>query len=74
MTAGELKEKLAEFPDNMPVVLSIDLEGNEYKPLADVSCGVYEPENSWHGNVLSEEDEAEANDKAYRAIVLYPIN
>ena len=30
MTAGELKAKLAEYPDNMPVVLSRDSEGNAH--------------------------------------------
>ncbi len=74
MTAGELKAKLAEYPDDRPVVLSRDSEGNEHRPLADVSGGLYEPENGWRGNVLAEEDEGMASDKAYKAVVLWPIN
>lgn len=74
MTAGELKAMLAEYPDDMPVVLSRDSEGNEHRPLADVSNGLYEPENGWCGNVLAEEDEADASNKAYNAVVLWPIN
>jgi len=71
MTAGELKATLAEYPDDMPVVLSRDSEGNEHRPLADVSGGLYEPENDCCGNVLAEEDESIASDKA---VVLWPIN
>lgn len=74
MTAGELKAKLAEYPDDMPVVLSRDSEGNEHRPLSDVSGGLYEPENAWFGNVLAKEDESEASDKAFEAVVLWPIN
>lgn len=74
MTAGELKAKLAEYPDDMPVILSQDSEGNEHRPLADVCSGLYDPENSWRGNVLAEEDEAGASAKAYKAVVLWPIN
>lgn len=74
MTAGELKAKLAEYPDDMPVVLSRDSEGNEQRPLADVSDGLYEPDNDWCGNVLAEEDEGDASEMAYRVVVLWPIN
>jgi hypothetical protein len=73
MTVGELKAKLAAYPDDRPVVLSRDSEGNEHRPLADVSGGLYEPETSWCGNVLAEEDAPLASNKAYKAVVLWPI-
>lgn len=75
MTVLELKARLAEYPDDMPVVLSSDSEGNEHRPLADVSDGLYEPSTVWcYGHVLAEEDEADASDKVYKAVVLWPIN
>lgn len=74
MTVAELRSELAKYPDDMPVVLSQDSEGNEHRPLADVSSELYEPDTDWRGNVLAEEDEADASDSAYRAVSLWPIN
>ena len=74
MTVGELITELAELPDDMPVVLSRDSEGNEFRPLADVSNGVYEPDGVYSGNVLAEEDEDNASKNAYKAVLLWPIN
>ena len=34
VTVGKLKKWLSEYPDDMPVVLSSDAEGNTYKYLA----------------------------------------
>ena len=74
MTIKELKDQLNKYPDDMPVVLSQDSEGNQHRPLADVSDGLYEPEFEWAGMVLAEEDEETASDKAYQACVLWPVN
>lgn len=74
MRAGELKAALAQYPDDMPVVCSRDSEGNGHSPSSNVSDGRYEPESDWHGNVRAEDDEADAGDEAYRAVVLWPLN
>ena len=36
MTVKELKERLAEFPDDMKVVVSAEPNGNYYNFLADI--------------------------------------
>ena len=74
MTVKELIAVLAELPDDMPVILSKDAEGNYHGPLSDVSVAMYEPESRWSGYVLAEVDEADDSDRAYKAAVLWPIN
>jgi hypothetical protein len=73
MTIGELKKAIAELPDDMPVVMSQDSEGNEARPLSDVSQEYYEPTKSWYGDLLKLED-AVGNTNGYKAVVLWPIN
>ena len=42
MNAGELKAELADVPDDWPVVMSIDPEGNGFQHLSEVN------ECRWH--------------------------
>lgn len=85
MTVKELKEAIANLPDEMEVVLQKDSEGNGYSPLAGVnSIGVYIPINAWTGDVYSSEwsaedvcmsnEEWEAIKSRPRSLVLYPVN
>ena len=73
MTVKEIKEILADLPDNHEVVLSKDSEGNSFSPLANWSIGRYTPETTWRGeydeNVEGEEKVFEEN-----AVVLWPTN
>jgi len=73
MTIGELKKAIAGLPDDMPVVLSRDSEGNEARPLSEVTRQYYEPTKAWYGDILNMED-AEGNANGYAAVVLWPIN
>jgi len=41
MTVDELKEILDHYDPTMEVILSIDAEGNRYRPLADVDIMAY---------------------------------
>lgn len=85
MTVKELKEEIANLPDDMQVILQKDSEGNGYSPLAGVdSDAIYIPYNSWSGDVYSiswTAEEAAMADKIWeevksrpRALILYPVN
>ena len=85
MNIKELKELIANLPDEMEIILQKDSEGNGYSPCAggDPDC-VYEEETTWSGDVydpswtaedtdMEEEDWAKIQQKP-RVLVLYPIN
>lgn len=38
MTVKELRMKLAEYPDTMPVVISVDEEGNYFNDLDEIDA------------------------------------
>lgn len=73
---GELRAELAGVPDDTPVILSKDGEGNGYSPLSSVSKDyVYEPESTWSGEVHdTTDDEYEPDDEDVRVVVLGPVN
>ena len=85
MNIKQLKESIANLPDEMEVVLQKDSEGNGYSPLKGVdSDAVYIPYNTWSGGVYSigwTSDEADMSDKEWqeikskpRILILYPVN
>lgn len=84
MNVKELKEAIADLPDDMEVILQKDGEGNGYSPLADIdSEAIYIPESTWSGEVVSTtctpldagEDEWEEFKKNNpRCLVLMPVN
>lgn len=53
MTVKELREALAGLPDDMPVILQKDAEGNGFSPLDGASGdnNSYEAESTWSGRV-----------------------
>ena len=71
MNVGDLKKDLENFPDDMQVVLSRDVEGNGYSPLAFVGEGIYEPYNTYSGEFYSLED---TDDDGERVIAFWPVN
>jgi len=85
MTVKELKEAIANLPDEMEVVLQKDIEGNGYSPLygADADA-VYIPDSTWSGDVYSmkwtaddacmPDDEWEEIKSKPRTLILHPIN
>ena len=70
-TVGDLRKLLEILPDDMPVVLSSDAEGNGYSPLSITERALYVQENTWSGEVF---DPGDAPDNAVIALVLYPVN
>lgn len=87
MTVARLRDALAPLPDDMPVILQKDAEGNGYSPLAEANQAMYLPESTWAGDVyptpedmprLIEIDpgyaESEPPDEAVRALLLGPVN
>ena len=85
MNVKELKESIANLPDEMEVVLQKDSEGNDYSPLSGCDDDVvYIPETTWYGDVYSmkwcsddvcmtDEEWADIKSKP-RALILYPVN
>lgn len=55
-TVKDLKELIADLPDDMVVVLSSDQEGNSFSSMADYGLGHYE-EYGREGDFTSYEDE-----------------
>lgn len=84
MTVKELKEEIANLPDEMEVVLRKHDDGNGYNPLAGIDANfVYIPETTWCGDAYSmnwtaddvfmcDEDWEEIKSKP-RTLVLYPM-
>lgn len=84
MTLAELRAALAalNLPDDTPVILARDAEGNGYSPVAQADDAMYEAESTYSGQLYAspemraaEPDEwDEAPDSAVRAIFLWPTN
>jgi hypothetical protein len=85
MTVKELKEAIANLPDEMEVVLQKDSEGNGYSPLAGADPdAVYIAETTWYGDVYSMDwtaDDACMSDEEWeeikskpRTLILAPVN
>lgn len=76
VTAGDLRAQLSAVPDDTPVILSKDAEGNSYSPLSSVDAiHVYEPESTWSGEVRDTTDpDYEADPGDTRVVLLGPVN
>jgi hypothetical protein len=79
MTVKELKEQIANLPDNMELVLQIDSEGNGYHPVRGIDPdGIMTDDGecydaSWTADeACMEEDEWEEFKKKSRVGVVYP--
>lgn len=54
MTVKELKEAIANLPDEMEVILQHDTHGSSYGPLLNIDPDtIYIPETYWFGDVYS---------------------
>jgi hypothetical protein len=85
MNVRELKEVIANLPDDMEVVLQKDSEGNGYSPLEGAdSNAVYIPDSTWSGDVYDmnwtandacmTNEEWEEIKTLPRTLILYPVN
>lgn len=74
MTVKELREALENLPDDLPVVMSKDSEGNAYSPLSSYADDVeYVAETTWYGELYSK-DEDERPDNGVDVLCLWPTN
>lgn len=87
MNVGELRAALAELPDEWPVILQKDAEGNGYSPLDCMGERMYEADSTWSGECYmtnewieqhpgegySIEDDGAPED-AVRVLLLQPVN
>lgn len=86
MTLAELRAQLdaLNLPDDTPVILAKDAEGNGFSPLVEADPGMYLADTTWSGErYLTEEqrlvetnpDEwSQAPDDAVPAVFLWPTN
>lgn len=77
ITAGDLRARLERVPDDTPVILQKDAEGNGYSPLSNVETEgyVYEPDSTYSGEVHDTEDgDYEADDRDVKIVLLGPVN
>ena len=86
MNVKELRDALAGLPDDMPVILQKDAEGNGYSPLygVDGENAAYVARTTWDGEVkrrrLSDEDRAagfcdeDVSTDGAPCVVLWPVN
>lgn len=79
ITAGDLRSRLEGVPDDTPVILSKDAEGNGYSPLSNVETTgcLYEPESTWAGHVYDTEPEDEDSyvpENGTPVVLLGPVN
>lgn len=58
---------------DLEVVLSKDVEGNGYSPLAGTSIGHYEPDSTYSGEFTDPDDEDYVQGSS-NAVVLWPTN
>lgn len=70
MNVKELREVLADYPDDMEVIVQADAEGNGYSPLAGT-------EEAWYDAEVDEDihpDDYDAEDypDAIRVVILEP--
>lgn len=68
LTTGDL----AELPDDTPLIMAKDSEGNGYSPLSALAQKMYMPESTWSGEVFPTPDQAPGS--AVHAILLDPTN
>jgi hypothetical protein len=77
MTVVELIEQLQQFRPDAQVFLSIDSEGNEFKPLveADLYPDFIEvnPNRTWIAEVFANEDDTPC-DESEQSVVIWPLN
>lgn len=77
LTVGELRFKLEAVPDDTPVILEKDAEGNGYSPLSSASLRYgYEPDSGYSGEVheLDPDDEDDRREGLTPCLLLGPVN
>lgn len=84
-TVKDLKQDIAELPDDMEIILQADAEGNGYRQArgVDPDC-VFVAESPWYGEVYStyysaddncmDEDYWEKLKQGPKCLVIHPIN
>ncbi|MET0416648.1 MAG: hypothetical protein ABW022_11575 [Actinoplanes sp.] len=55
MTVGKLREALADYPDDTPLVVQSDSEGNNFHPLYSTGWGWWRPD--WREPVSTEDED-----------------
>jgi hypothetical protein len=86
LTVRDLRERLSGLPDDMPIILEKDAEGNGYSPLSSVVTDArYEPESTWSGECRASEEDWNPEDYhgdtyeeyaegSFPVVILGPVN
>lgn len=70
LTVAALKGILKDLPDDMPVVLSADSEGNKFRGLGGYSMEIAEDPESYYLEIYSLEDVEDS--EVANVVVLWP--
>ncbi len=76
VTIGDLKKWIAEHadvPDDTPVILQRDAEGNGYSPLSAMDLGWYRAESTWSGEVHGDDDSVTSEQVAADGDLAYSV-
>lgn len=73
MTVGELIGRLRAMDQKAVLVMSVDAEGNDYSPLADVQPANYFPVTNWSGDIYDYDPQYHDAEEV-SAVVLTPRN
>jgi hypothetical protein len=74
MTVKELRDFLADKPDDLIIVMSCDAEGNGYSPLRIADSTNYVPDTAYFGEIYDDPIEAEGQGEVCPCIGLWPTN
>jgi len=72
MTVQQLIEALQSYPQDFPVILSRDVEGNGFSPMPNergITMEKYEADTAWSGSIGESDKDSDAN-----VVVLWPTN
>jgi hypothetical protein len=79
MLVKDLIELLQTLPQDYEVIMSKDSEGNHYSPFHSFVLAQYIPDNTWSGEIVTEEDQQyaeyhEPEPYVENSVVLFPVN
>jgi len=77
LTAGQLILALAQYRADTPVLISIDAEGNDFKPISETDLSedkgyATHPQHAWIIDTYWHEEDDVPQDE--QAIVIWPVN
>lgn len=72
LTIGDLRERISKLPSNIPLIYSIDDEGNEYRAVTNLPNIIYTKKEVNFGDryIEFEENDDDEDPKGYIAVII----